>query len=836
MKNRPVITLSNRGHRRVLSARVAAAAAGAILIAAGGASGARAEIEQVVVQARGEQQEVREIPVAITAVTAEQMNKLSISSLEDVARATPQLTIVRGGSGSGTTISIRGISSSNTSIGIEQSVSIILDGVYYPQGRVMDEGLFDVSQVAILKGPQALYFGKNATAGVLALTTNDPGSEFEAMARVGYEIEQERLAGEAMISVPVTDKFGIRLAVRATKMWGGYMTNQAGPTSYTTVDAATFNVTTHPNGAPTQRKWPGEESIFTRLTMKGDPSDHFSYTIKGSYADYQISNTQGTELWNCPALNGQPHTSVADPNNPGFNIPVPNTEAECKGDWKNGANPVPPDIADTNPLLGKFGGGQLGESYRSYGATGNFKYSTDVFDVTAILNYHHQETFWVGDFDGGGATAIFADENNKFRNISTEVRAVTHFDSPVNAVLGVYYQKTHRYFFQDVYFAGTQNTAVSDPADEYVSYNKVSETWGETISAYGELVWDITDQWQLTGGARYTHETKKSYFDQPYVNPFVTGLFVQGRLPVSGLEPQTFNNASPEATLRWEPSQNLTLYVAYKQGFKSGGFSNSAIYSTLTTDQIADITFDPEKVRGFEGGIKASLLDNTVRLELEGYHYSFRNLQIDFFNSPTFAFITENAGGAKTDGAELQVTWAPKEVEGLTLNGSVAYNIAKYTDFIAPCYAGQTPAGGCNIFTPGQVPKQQLGGQTRALAPKFSAVLGADYSMPVGNGMMFGISTNVVYKSKYLLGGFNNPYDVQKGFATLDAALRFGSEDDKWQISLIGKNLTKKYALVSSGDTPSTGGNTGTALGFSADRFGTPIQSRTLEIQLTYRY
>lgn len=222
MKSRPGISFFDR---------LGLGAAGGLLLAAMGASPASAAIEQVVVQARGTTEEVREIPVAITAVSQEQLNKYSITSLEDVARATPQLTIVRGGSGSGTTISIRGIASSNTSIGIEQSVAIILDGVYYPQGRVMDEGLFDVSQVAILKGPQALYFGKNATAGVLALTTNDPGSEFEAMARVGYEIEQERLGGEAMISVPVTDKFGIRVAARGTKMWGGYMENTAGPTS-----------------------------------------------------------------------------------------------------------------------------------------------------------------------------------------------------------------------------------------------------------------------------------------------------------------------------------------------------------------------------------------------------------------------------------------------------------------------------------------------------------------------------------------------------------------------------------------------------------------------------
>jgi len=280
----------------------------------------------------------------------------------------------------------------------------------------------------------------------------------------------------------------------------------------------------------------------------------------------------------------------------------------------------------------------------------------------------------------------------------------------------------------------------------------------------------------------------------------------------------------------------LVWYATYKIGFKSGGFSSSAIYSTLTLDQITDITFEPESVKGFEGGVKASLLDGSMNIEFEAYRYKFNDLQIDFFNSPAFAFITENAGGARTTGAEIQAVWQPEAVTGLRLNASLAYNDSKYTDFIAPCYAGQTPANGCTIFIPGQVPKQELGGQTRALAPKWSGVMGVDYEQPFGNGLKFGISANAVFKSKYRLGGFNNPVDTQKGFATLDAALRFGTEDDTWQFSIIGKNLTNKYALLASGDTPSTGGGTGTAGGFSADRTGTPIMPRTIEFQLTWRY
>jgi len=112
-----------------------------------------AEIEEIVVTARAIEESVRDIPVAITAIGEERMNLYGIESFEDLEALTPQLSIGRSSSGNGASISIRGIGAATSSIGIEQSVAVIIDGVYFPQGRVINEGLFDVNQVAILKGP-----------------------------------------------------------------------------------------------------------------------------------------------------------------------------------------------------------------------------------------------------------------------------------------------------------------------------------------------------------------------------------------------------------------------------------------------------------------------------------------------------------------------------------------------------------------------------------------------------------------------------------------------------------------------------------------------------------
>ena len=781
-------------------------------------------IEEIVVTARGVEERVRDIPVAMSVVSEQRLENLDLSSLEDIARATPQLNIVRAGSGSGTSISIRGIGSTSTSIGIEQSVSTIVDGVYFPQGRVINESMFDVRQVAILKGPQALFFGKNATAGVIAVETNDPGQELEVIGKVGYEFEQEKQVYEAIFSAPITDTLGARLALRASDMNDGYLRNSAGQSTYTTLDAATFTPTVHPNPAPDDDKWPGEDSLYGRLTLTFEPNDLWSFRLKASHAELEIVSPTSGELWSCPTLNGQPHMI-----DPATGTPVPNSQAECRADLVTAENPIPPSIAATNPLLNAFGH-QLGEDYESDAVTFTTELALEQVDMVGILNYHTQETNWVGDFDGGGSTAVFAGEHNEFDNLSLELRAASRLSGPFNFVGGVYLQETDREFHQDVDFAGAENSAAANPANVFTAYQKVSETEGETASVYGEVQWDFADRWSLTAGLRYIDETKESYFAQPYVNPFFATVFTQGRVDAD----QDFEETTPEVTLRWEATDNLTFYAAYKEGFKSGGFSNSGILSAIA-GSVEDFAFQPEKVDGWEAGVKGALLGNALEFEFEVYQYDFDDLQIDFFNAPSFAYITTNAGGSKTDGAELQLSWAPP-VEGLVLHGALAYNESEYTDFVAPCYAGQRPSQGCNILVPGQVPYQQIAGTERALAPRYAGYLGLDFERTLPSNLMFGLTFNYQFKDDHHLSAFGHPADGQEAYETLDAAIRIGAQNGLWQLALIGHNITDEYALVSSGDTPSTGGGTGTENGFLADRTGTPIIGETYQLELTIRY
>src|SRR3990167_996152 len=251
------MTSKTRTSRAFAFSRLLLLSASAIAMVAGGGTAFAAEepeastaLPEVIVTARKRDENIQNIPVAMTALSGEQLDALSVRTIEEISATTPTLAVSRGSSGSGATISLRGIGSTYTSIGIEQSVAVNVDGVYYGQGRIINEGFFDMRQVEILKGPQALFFGKNATAGVLSFTSANPGSEFEAMGRVGYEFNSKTPSIEAVVSGPVSDTLGLRMAVRAARMDGGYVENRAPATTLSTLDVNTFASTVHTIDAP----------------------------------------------------------------------------------------------------------------------------------------------------------------------------------------------------------------------------------------------------------------------------------------------------------------------------------------------------------------------------------------------------------------------------------------------------------------------------------------------------------------------------------------------------------------------------------------------------------
>ncbi len=822
---------------------------------------AHAQVSEVVVTARKRDENVQNIPVAVTFVSGKQIEQFNITSVEDVAQATPQLIIARGSSGSGADISLRGIGTPTENIGIEQSVSVNIDGVYYGQGRVIDEGTFDVSGVQVLKGPQALFYGKNATAGALAIQTNDPGSSFEAKATAGYEFNAEQPYLEGVISGPIADTLGLRFAARWSDQRSGYLKNTAQQGIFHSFDIATGTPNSGPTAAPPNFLG-GDKDLLLRFTAKWKPAKDLTVTLKTTYDQHRTNNNvDNGAITYCPL--GYPQTEQG--------LPV---HSVC-GKFFTSAQPaLPLAIANVPHSLESLAHGQAFERYQDGNVYLKVNYTGANYTLTSTNAYQHMYNDWADNQNftnnpqnvAGAVAPVFAGEHFVWNQFSTEERLLTSFHFPVNFAGGFYFQTTNLRFAQDVDFLGAQDSS-APPADQYVAYNKNAATKGRTYAVFGQAIVDIVKNVELTGGARYTHETKASYFLQPYVWAPVRGLFTMydpaNAAATSVHANQTFNNWSPEVTLTWKPQANLTLYAAYKTGYKSGGFSDSAILSVFTS--AADFQFKPETSKGFEVGEKALLFNRQLRLNVDAFDYLYSNLQVDFFNTPTFNYLTLNAASARTYGVELEAEYAPNSIPGLSLHVDGAYNNAHYETFEAPCApAGLTFEQGCNalrvvnpdktyFFSPdcgnggGQANCNfmNVNGRATALAPKWTAVIGGEYTHPVANRLKIGMAANLRISSSYTLNSF--PSDVvqqidhQEAYAMLDGVLSLGTIDNRWAISVIGRNLTNAFVATSAGGLPLSGGASGCKLAVCgpqliSDQFSTVQNPRTIALQLTVKY
>jgi outer membrane receptor protein involved in Fe transport len=778
-------------------------------------------LEEIVVTARKRTESAQDIPVALTVITADEIQQRDLANLEDIAAATPNFVIGRNATGSGAQLSLRGVGSNSLSIGTEQSIAVIVDGVYYGQGRTINEGFFDLAGIEILKGPQSLFYGKNATAGVISITTANPTNHFTASARLGYEFNAQKVLGEGIISGPLGDTLGFRLGFRASKDFGSLFGNEAGPITYLTRDTPARD-TVAPNtphiATASEDDGPNERDLLVRGTLRWTPNDRLTATFKASYG--RNKTLPGT--WNYSVFACEGGFSTVSPDVP------------CTRRFAGRVNNLPADVAAETRYARSDG--RNFNDYESAGLTATIDYALENVSITSVSNYNWNKNVWSNDIDYQSTNSpginIWGTEDSRYDAYSSELRVLTRFDSPVNVLIGGYYQKTNREFLQGVINANAENSAAPQ-GFRYVQYAKDSQTKGETLSVYGQAIWAVVPTVEATAGVRYIHETKDSYFFQPYANPRFAGTAydVTRRLTAD----QTFTNWSPEATLTWKPTTDLTVYGAYRTAYKSGGFSNSSILTPATPADF--FTFEPERAKGFEAGVKAVLLDRQLRVNLAAYSFKYTDLQVTYLNSALLTYNSVNAGTVNTKGIEADFEFAPRTIDGFRLRGTANYNKSRYGEgSIAPCYGGQKSTDGCvpNLLAPG-TPGQDLNGLPTSVAPRWTASLGTIYDTPIASGIMIGASVDARYSSSYLASAFGSPLSRQPEYINIDAGLRLHDEDDRWEVALIGKNLTNQFVVTGVTDASGTGPRTGTPTGRTADQVGFIAMPRTVQLQVTWR-
>ncbi len=220
------------------------------------------EATTIIVTARSRAESLQETPVNIASIGADTLDSYQVNELADVMGRVPGLNVQIGGSGAGAQISLRGLGSSNISSAFDSAVGISVDGVQVSTQRLLQTAFFDVVQVDVLKGPQSLFFGKSASAGVISLRSADPTSNWEVSGKGSYEFEEDGYTIGGYISGPISDTLGIRVA-------GQYQ------------DLNKY-VELEPQVAA-RDKDKGLTNLIGRVTLKWEPTDNFTANLKVNY-------------------------------------------------------------------------------------------------------------------------------------------------------------------------------------------------------------------------------------------------------------------------------------------------------------------------------------------------------------------------------------------------------------------------------------------------------------------------------------------------------------------------------------------------------------------------
>jgi iron complex outermembrane receptor protein len=401
--------------------------------------------------------------------------------------------------------------------------------------------------------------------------------------------------------------------------------------------------------------------------------------------------------------------------------------------------------------------------------------------TTAYIHTDENESF---DPTNGPLPLFSAGEFSKIHSFEQELVYTTNQLGAFHGTGGLFYFSQRAPQGLDVDNYQIPSTWYTDNTDAY--------------AAFGDLTYDVTDRFSLTGGVRYNHEKATSY----------TGLAVVGAVPpsLSLLGERTWVSSTPRGSLLYKLTDHTNVYFTYSQGFKSGAFNSSSAQPTPV---------DPEKVDAYEVGIKTDEIRG-LSLNAAGFYYHYDNLQLAKFSvvNDEIQQILTNAADSKIYGAELNVVWRAND--NFTLNLGDTYLHARYVSF-ADAVANVPNPGGAGSSTM----NINDSGTPMIRSPDFSGNLTGTYVENTSSGT-FDLSGTVFYSTKLYFDVGH--YVVQPSYSVVNATLGWKpSPDSKFRISVWGKNLTDKAYITATVITT----------GFDAVDYGRP---RTVGVEFQAKY
>ncbi len=826
------------------TAAVWAAGMAATVSAVAGEGGRRAAdqdaIEEVLVTARKREERAIDTPVAVSVMNEDDLDLYNTRDLTQLTERIPGLEIIHtAGGGAGGNMTIRGIGKPPGTVdyGIDAPVSLVVDGMPFSRNHMILTGFFDSEAVEVLKGPQALYFGKNSPAGVIAIRSKSPdvGGPMEGFVRAQYEFVSEDPVVEAGLSLPLGDQFAIRLAGRRQDMQGGWIENVAEP-----LDASALYPGTHymTRGA-SYDEYPAQKQSVFRATAVWEPNERFDATLK-VFRSYTKRNDGGTTiLYACADGPGVHPTHLGiwpDPTQI-----CPDHSPKLK---RTGALP-PAEIARTAPHLSEdsrfhYKLDQYVHTLQMNLELGDFTLSS----ATGLWDYRHREYTNYGYTSWGVVVSKQGESGDAF---TQELRLASNLNGPVNFTVGGFYEKTERDLNAPVQLVpsgffnilGLNVTPWPHPGPyegTYINYHQIWDNDIETISVFGSVDWQVTEDLELSGGLRYTEEDREAVGGNVFENSSIFGFGPAGYV----YNPKDkSDNLSPEVTASYHLNDDLMAYVSYRTGFQSAGISNPGTVPNLSAlpveVQNETLIFDETTIKGFEGGLKGTFLEGRMRVDLAAFWYEAKDLQVGIFNSNTTTFTLQNAAVAHNWGFEASGILQANERLQLRFAGQ--YNHLEYDEWPdAGCHPVDaeivnkpTTGPGCHEPRKG-VTIQDLSGVRYGNAP-LQVNAGFTYDHPLADDWGLAFSWDTIHRSKGKR-VLNQPFTEVPSRTVTHVALNLRQSDGPWNMALICSNCFNEIYVTAIGNRPLAKINAGV----SGDMMAQVAQPRLVTAQATYSF
>ena len=656
-----------------------------------------ATVGEVLVTAQRRVESVQDVPISVSVFTSQDLEKSNINEAKDYLQFAPNVSFTEDGEvgNRGISISIRGVSDVSlgevvtaNSIGFyldEFNVGTVANGGINPQLR-------DVEQIEVLRGPQGTYFGRNALAGALNITTKKPKQTFEAEGTVRASRFNTWGVG-GVLNVPLSDKVAARLVA-----------------DYDETDGLVKNV--NPDG----RSNSGGESKYARLGLRATPNDALTMDLSLAYSKdqdgFDAEVPSGVLDLDTQAIFGSSFVPIG----------------EGLGFYPQNQRRVNHDADEYN-----------NNSYKL--ANLRFAYDLGGMEIKSITGAIDSDNSRFFDQDNISVDAIVRQNRYSGKSFSQELRLQSTGERTVQWTVGALYAKDKIRQFNSVR-AGSEGSYTDPvtgevigllppiPAGFRINENRRSFTT-TSYAAFGDISWKLAELWTLKTGARYTRDK--------VANRFYDVVNFEGA-PLDGAGSDTFTDFAPRVVLQFEPSADATWYLTASKGYKAGGVD--ILFVPSETDPGTQVglnrAFDPEEMYNYEIGFKGRFADGRGRFSAAAFYLDWKDMQVqtNFLRDPndisSSVQATLNASGAKTKGLEFELSGQLSDHLHAGVTGG--YLDGKFEDFPEAVLAGNNQIDMSNAKLP--------------RTPEWTGSAYAEYGFSVGDNLSPFVRGELVYRAK----------------------------------------------------------------------------------------